>query len=162
MKHTISVLVENEFGVLARVSGMFSAKGYNIDSLSVSETLDPTVSRMTIETHGEDRIIEQIIKNLNRLVNVLKVQDLTELAHVERELVLIKIGLNAGIQAAIDKVVQTHKGEIVDKTPHSYVLEFVGDAAKIKSVLESLQPIGMTEIVRTGKIGLLRGAEALK
>ena len=162
MKHTISVLVENEFGVLARVAGMFSAKGYNIDSLSVSETLDATVSRMTIETHGDDRIIEQIIKNLNRLVNVLKVQALTELAHVDRELILVKVPLSAKNQSAVKKIVELHQGVIVDTTPKSYILQFVGDDPKIAAILETLRPIGMTEIVRTGKIGILKGADALK
>lgn len=162
MKHTISVLVENEFGVLARVAGLFAAKGYNIDSLSVSETLDPTVSRMTIETHGDDKIVEQIIKQLNRLINVLKVQDLTGQSHIERELILIKVTKNSKSEGTIDKITKGYGGKVLDATRESCILEFAGDAAHIAAVFEALKPLGLVELVRTGKIGILRGPEALK
>ncbi|MEW6096935.1 MAG: acetolactate synthase small subunit [bacterium] len=156
MRHTISVLVENKFGVLARVAGLFSGRGFNIDSLCVAETDDPTMSMMTIVTHGDDKIIEQIEKQLNRLIDVIKVTDLTKEEHVERELVLIKVGTN-GNRAEIMEIVDIFRAKIVDVRHKTMIVETTGDEDKLKALLNLLKPFGIKEIVRTGKIALARG-----
>jgi acetolactate synthase-1/3 small subunit len=161
MRHTISILVENEFGVLARVAGMFSGRGYNIESLSVAETMDPTVSRITLVTRGEDQVLEQIEKQLNKLIAVIKVIDFTDTAHVERELVLIKVGADERSRAEIVNIVDIFRGKIIDVSRRSYVIEVTGTEDKIDALIELLKPIGIKEIVRTGKVAMFRGTRLL-
>ncbi len=156
MKHTISVMVENKFGVLARVAGLFSGRGYNIESLTVAETLDPTVSRMTIVTRGNDQIIEQITKQLNKLVDVIKVSDLTDSNHVEREMALVKVSAEGEKRAEVLRIVEIFRGKIVDVSPDTYVIEISGDEGKIDAVLNLLAPLGIRDIVRTGKVAMVR------
>lgn len=156
MKHVISVLVDNEPGVLSRISGLFSGRGFNIESLNVAETLDPTISRMTLVTHGNDQIIEQIIKQLNKLVNVIKVQDLTGTDYVEREMALIKVSAQASSRAEVLRIVDIFRGRVVDVSPKSFTLEITGDEKKIQAVIDLLMPLGIMEIVRTGKVAISR------
>jgi len=162
MKRTISVLVENKFGVLARVASLFSGRGYNIESLCVAETIDPTISRMTIVTSGDPQVIEQIIKQLRKLIDVIKVVDLTEFDYIERELVLIKVKAVGGERAEILRIVEIFRGKVIDVTPETYTLEITGDEEKIKAIIELLKPFGIKEIVRTGKVAITRGAQPLK
>ncbi len=156
-KHTISVLVENESGVLTRVAGLFSGRGYNIESLCVAETLDPTVSKMTIVTSGSDAVIEQIVKQLNKLVCTIKVIDLTELRYVDRELALIKVNAEEKHRAEILRIVDIFRGKIVDVGPRTFIIEVTGDSEKIEAMLDLLKPMGIKDIARTGKIALARG-----
>ena len=162
MKHTISVLVENRFGVLARVAGLFSGRGYNIESLSVAETLDPTVSRMTIITNGNDQIIEQITKHLNKLVDVIKVSDMTDSNHVDRELVLVKVSAEGEKRAEVLRIVEIFRAKIVDVSPDAYIVEISGDEEKIQAVLNLLKPLGIKDIVRTGKVAMVRTIQRAK
>jgi acetolactate synthase-1/3 small subunit len=161
MRHTISVLVENEFGVLARVAGLFSGRGFNIDSLSVAETQDPSVSLMTIVTRGEDQIIEQIIKQLHKLVNVLKVTDLQEGEYINRELILAKVNATDQTKPEILRLVDIFRGKIVDVAPKTYTIEITGDEDKIRALLELLRPLGIKEFVRTGKVAMPRGLQSV-
>jgi len=156
MKHVISVLVDNEPGVLSRISGLFSGRGFNIESLNVAETLDPTISRMTLVTRGNDQIIEQIIKQLNKLVNVIKVQDLTGTDYVEREIALIKVSAQSSSRAEVLRIVDIFRGRVVDVSPKSFTLEITGDEKKIQAVIDLLVPLGIMEIVRTGKVAISR------
>jgi acetolactate synthase-1/3 small subunit len=156
MKHTISVLVENKFGVLARIAGLFSGRGFNIDSLSVAETMDPTVSRMTIVTHGDDRVVEQIDKQLNRLVDVIKVQDFTGEEFLDRELILVKVHTNSQTRLEITQIVAIFRGKIVDVDPKNITIELTGTEDKIAAFLNMLKPFGIRELVRTGKIAIAR------
>jgi acetolactate synthase-1/3 small subunit len=156
-KHTISVLVENKFGVLSRVAGLFSARGYNIESLSVGETLDPSVSRMTIVVSGDEFVIEQVMKQLHKLIDVIKVNDLTDENHVERELVLIRVNAEPQHRAEILRTADIFRARVVDVTPVSFVLEATGDEGKVEALLELLRPIGIQEVVRTGRIAISRG-----
>lgn len=156
MKHTISALVENEFGVLARVANMFAARGYNIECLTVAETLDPTVSHMTIVTSGDDKIIEQILKQLNKLINVIKVTDVTETDHVERELVLIKVAAEGDRRAEALRLVEIFRAKVVDVSPDSLMIEITGDENKLRAVTELFKNLGIREIVRTGKVAMQR------
>jgi acetolactate synthase-1/3 small subunit len=158
MKHTISVLVENKFGVLARVASMFSAKGYNIESLSVGETIDPEVSRMTIVVAGDDMILEQIIKQLRRLIDVIKVSDLTQVNFIDREMVLIKVRAEQTARSEIINIVDIFRGKIVDVSPKSYTVEITGDRGKVEAMISLLEPFGIKEIARTGKVAMARGA----
>jgi acetolactate synthase-1/3 small subunit len=157
VRHVISVLVENEFGVLARVSGLFSGRGFNIESLSVAETLDPTVSRLTLVTRGDDRALEQIEKQLNKLVPVIAVTDFTDTEHVERELILVKVGADEKTRAEIASIVDVFRAKIVDVSRRSYVIELTGTQDKINAFIELMKPIGIKEIVRTGKVAMFRG-----
>ncbi len=159
MKHTISVLVENRFGVLARVAGLFSGRGYNIESLSVAETLDPTVSKMTIITSGNDQVIEQITKQLNKLVDVIKVSDLTDSNHVDRELVLVKVSAEGERRAEVLRIVEIFRAKIVDVSPDAYIVEISGDEEKVQAVLNLLKPLGIKDIVRTGKVAMVRSIQ---
>lgn len=161
MRHTISILVENEFGVLSRVAGMFSGRGFNIESLSVAETLDPTVSRITLVTRGDDQVLEQIEKQLLKLVNVIKVTDFTHTAHVERELVLLKVAADEKTRGEVMNVVEIFRGKIIDVSRKSYVIEVTGSEDKIEALIELLKPIGIKEIVRTGKVAMFRGTRLL-
>jgi acetolactate synthase-1/3 small subunit len=157
MRHTISVLVENEFGVLSRVAGLFSGRGFNIESLTVAETLDPTVSRMTIVTSGNDQIIEQILKQLNKLISVIKVIDLTDTDTVDRELALIKVNAEPETKPEVLRLVDIFRAKIVDVAPRCYTIEMTGDEEKIDALLQLLKPIGIREIVRTGRVAIARG-----
>lgn len=159
MKHTISVLVENHFGVLAHVAGLFSARGFNIDSLAVGETEDPSVSRMTIIAHGDDRVIEQITKQLNKLIDVIKVQDLTGEENIARELVLVKIRATATSRSDILQISNTFRAKVVDVSPYSLTVEVTGSEEKIDAMLEFFRPFGIKEVVRTGTIALARKSE---
>ncbi len=160
MRHTISVLVENKFGVLSRVSGLFSGRGYNIESLSVDETIDPQLSVMTIVTSGDDQIIEQITKQLNKLIDIIKVVDLTEVDHVEREMILVKITPKQQDKAEALRLVDIFRGRVVDSSPRTYTFEITGDEKKIAAFVELIKPFGIKEFVRTGKIAMAR--EGLK
>ncbi|RLB04219.1 MAG: acetolactate synthase small subunit [Deltaproteobacteria bacterium] len=157
MRHTINVLVENEFGVLARIAGLFSGRGFNIESLSVAETLDPTVSAMTIVTQGDDQVLEQITKQLNKLVCVIKVMDLEGKEYVEREMVLVKVAAKAKTRAEILRITDIFRGKVVDVSPKSYTIEVTGDEDKIRAFLELLRPMGIKEMARTGRVALVRG-----
>ena len=159
-KHTISVLVENKFGVLSRVAGLFSARGYNIESLSVGETLDPAVSRMTLVVTGDEFVIEQVTKQLHKLIDVIKVSDLTDDSHVERELVLIRVNAEPQHRAEILRTGDIFRAKVVDVTPISFILEATGDAGKIEALIELLRPMGIQEIVRTGKVAIARGPKS--
>lgn len=161
MRHTISILVENEFGVLARVSGLFSGRGFNIKSLSVAETLDPSVSRITLVTDGDDQIVEQITKQLNKLVCVIKVIDFQEAAHVEREMALIKVAADERTRSEVLNIVDIFRGKVIDVDLRSYVIEVTGDEEKINALLNLLKPLGIKEIVRTGKVAMHRGLQVL-
>jgi acetolactate synthase-1/3 small subunit len=147
-KHTISVMVENKFGVLSRVAGLFSARGYNIESLSVGETLDPSVSRMTLVVRGDEFVIEQVTKQLHKLIDVIKVTDLTDEGHVERELVLIRVNAEPANRAEILRTAEIFRARVVDVTPVSFVLEATGDEGKLEALIE---------LVRTGKVAIARG-----
>ena len=164
MRHTISVLVENEFGVLARVAGMFSGRGFNIESLAVAETMDPTVSCITLVTAGDDAVLEQITKQLNKLVPVIRVCDFKGEggAHVERELVLIKVKASKASRADIINVVNIFRANIVDVTPEDVVIELTGGESKIDALCEVLEEYGIIEIARTGAIALSRGPVPVK
>lgn len=161
-RHTIAVLVENRFGVLARVAGLFSARGYNIESLSVGETQESGVSRMTIVTSGDDFIIEQIIKQLHRLIDVIKIIDLTDESHVDREMVLIKVNAGPAVRAEVLRIADIFRAKVVDASAKTYTIEVTGDEAKISAILELLRPLGIKEIARTGKVALSRGNKTLK
>ncbi len=156
MRHVISLLVENEFGVLARIAGLFSGRGFNIESLNVAETLDPSVSRMTLVTRGNDQIIEQIIKQLNKLVSVIKVMDLTGSDYVDREMALVKVAAEAASRAEILRIVDIFRGRVVDVSAKTYTVEITGDEEKVQAVVNLLLPMGILEIVRTGKVAISR------
>ena len=162
MRHTISVLVENEFGVLARVAGLFSGRGFNIESLTVAETLEPKVSRITLVTRGDDQVVEQIEKQLNKLISVIKVTDFGDSAHVEREMALIKVAADEKSRAEIVNIVDIFRGKIIDVGPQSYVVEVTGGEEKIRAILELLGPLGIREIARTGTVAMHRGMRVLK
>ena len=159
MKHTVAVLVENHFGVLARVAGLFSARGFNIDSLAVGATHDPEVSRMTVIAQGDDKIVDQIMKQLAKLVDVIHVEDLTGNEVIERELVLIKIGANAESRNDIMHVVNTFRAKIVDVSPENMTIEVTGSEGKVDAMLELLRPFDLREVVRTGQIAMGRRVE---
>lgn len=155
MRHTISVLVENKFGVLARVAGLFSARGYNIASLAVSETLDPTISYMTIVVDAKDEnVLEQIKKQLNKLIDVISVTDFTKKEHVERELALIKVKCSVKEKSKIENVLHKYVGKIIQVKQDTAIIEAVGDQHQIKSLLTDLQPFGIKELIRTGRIAI--------
>jgi len=156
-KHTIAIQVENKFGVLSRVAGLFSARGYNIESLSVGETLDSTVSRMTIVVRGDEFVIEQVMKQLHKLIDVIKVTDLTDESHVERELVLIRVNAEPQHRAEIMRTADIFRAKIVDVTPQSFTIEATGDEGKLEALIELLRPMGIQELVRTGKVAIARG-----
>ncbi|MEW5762064.1 MAG: acetolactate synthase small subunit [Bacillota bacterium] len=158
MRRTFSVLVENHPGVLARVASLFSRRGYNIDSLAVSRTDDPSVSRMTIVVEGDEGVLEQVAKQLRKLIDVIKVQDVTAEEHVERELALIKVSADAAARAEIMQIVEIFRAHIVDIGRRTLIIEITGDEKKIDAFEEAMRPFGIRELVRTGKIALLRGS----
>ena len=158
MEHIISVLVENKFGVLARVAGLFSARGYNIESLSVAPTLDATTSMITIVTQGEDRVIEQIIKQLNKVIEVMKVTDLTETSFLDRETALIKINTKPEHREEAIRIAEIFRAKIVDSSPMTYTIEVTGDVDKVEALINMLRPLGIKELLRTGRIAIAREA----
>ncbi|MBU3606901.1 acetolactate synthase small subunit [Polynucleobacter nymphae] len=162
MRHIISILIENEPGALSRVVGLFSARGYNIESLSVAPTEDPSLSRMTIVTIGSDDVIEQITKHLNRLVEVVKVFDLTEGPHIERELMMIKVRAVGKEREELMRTTDIFRGRIIDVTDKSYTIELTGDSAKLDAFIESIDRVSILETVRSGGSGIGRGERILK
>ncbi len=161
MRHTISILLENEAGALSRVSGLFSARGYNIESLTVAPTEDPTLSRMTLVTRGSDEIIEQIIKQLNKLVDVVKLVDLTEGAHIEREMLLIKVKAMAAAREEIKRLADIFRGHIIDVTDTTYTIELTGAGDKLDAFIQAMDGTNILETVRSGVSGIARGDKAL-
>ncbi|HKV54129.1 MAG TPA: acetolactate synthase small subunit [Candidatus Binataceae bacterium] len=158
--HTISVLVENEFGVLARVAGLFSSRGFNIESLTVNEDpTDPTMSRIVLVSSGDDQILEQINKQLNKLVSVIKVTDFKDVDTVERELIMVKVSVEERTRGELDSIVQAFRAHVVDIGPRSQTIEMTGDAGKINAFLGLVRPLGIKEIVRTGKIAMARAVQ---
>jgi acetolactate synthase-1/3 small subunit len=162
MQHTISVLVENEFGVLSRVASLFSGRGFNIDSLSVAPTNEEGMSRMTIVTRGDEQILEQISKQLNKLIDVIKVIDFTDGSGVEREMALIKVTAEDESRAEVLRIVDIFRAKIIDVTPKSYTIEATGNPVKIDAILELLRPLGLKELVRTGAVAIGRGSKGWK
>lgn len=156
MRHTISILVENKFGALTRVAGMFSGRGYNIDTLNVGPTHDPTVSRMTIVTRGDDATVEQIIKQLNKLVDVLKVVDVSDGEFIDRELVLVKVGVTAESRAEVIQITDIFRAKIVDVQAKSLTIEITGNESKVEKFLELMKNFGVLDLTRTGRIALPR------
>ncbi|TEU19219.1 MAG: acetolactate synthase small subunit [Gammaproteobacteria bacterium] len=159
MRHIISVMLENEAGALSRVAGLFSARGFNIESLTVAATNDPTLSRMTIVSVGDDGIIEQIVKQLDKLIDVVKVTDLTATEHIERELLLVKIDVNPNTQADIDRQIDQFSGKIVDVSEDTYLIEIAGQSKKINEFLDSLDESKILEVSRTGVTGVCQKRE---
>ncbi len=162
MRHTLGVLVENQPGVLSRVSGLFSGRGFNIECLTVAETLDPEVSRITLVTTGDEMIMEQIVKQLNKLVNVIKVIDFREVKFVDREMALIKVKAETQTRAEILRIVDIFRGKIVDVSPKFYTIEVTGDESKIQAILDLLGHLGIVEVVRTGKVAIARSKKNSK
>lgn len=162
MRHILSLLIENEAGALSRVVGLFSARGYNIDSLSVSITEDATMSRMTIVTSGSEEVLEQITKQLHKLIEVVKVTDLNELDHVERELMLIKVRATGKDREEIKRLSDIFRGRIVDVTEKTYTIELTGTSQKLDSFVQALEPSSILETVRSGALGLGRGERILR
>ncbi len=162
MRHIISILMENEAGALSRVAGLFSARGYNIESLSVAPTEDASLSRMTLVTRGSDEIIEQITKQLNKLVDVVKLMDLTEGPHIEREMMLIKVRAAGSEQRdEVKRMADIFRGRIIDVTDSTYTIELTGDSGKLDSFIQALDKALILETVRTGVSGISRGEKAL-
>ena len=162
MRHNIAVLLENESGALSRVSGLFSARAYNIESLTVAPTEDPSMSRMTIVTHGSEDVIEQIVKQLNKLIEVVKVVDLNEGAHIERELMLVKVKAEGALREELKRMSDIFRGSIIDVADNTYTIELTGNGSKLDAFLEALDPGVILETVRTGACGIGRGNRVLK
>ena len=162
MRHIISILIENESGALSRVSGLFSERGYNIESLTVAPTEDPSLSRMTIVSIGSDDIIEQITKQLNKLIDIVKVVDLSEAAHIERELMLVKVRATGKDREEMKRIADIFRGRIIDVTESTYVVELTGNTSKMTAFLEAIDSSLILETVRTGTCGIGRGDRILK
>ena len=162
MRHILSLLMENEAGALSRVSGLFSARGFNIESLTVAPTEDPTVSRMTLVTSGSDQIIEQINKQLNKLVEIIKVVDLNETTHIERELMLIKIQARGEGREEVKRLVDIFRGRIIDVTDTTYTVEMTGSGDKVDAFIQALDEKLIQEVVRSGVSGIARGEKAIR
>ena len=162
MRHIISILLENEAGALSRVAGLFSARGYNIETLTVAPTEDPSLSRLTIVTSGSDEIIEQITKQLNKLIDVIKVVDLSEAAHIERELMLIKVRATGKDREEMKRMADIYRGRIIDVTDATYVIELTGSGSKLDSFIQAIDRDLILETVRTGVSGIGRGDRVLK
>ena len=162
MRHIISLLMENESGALSRVSGLFSARGYNIESLTVAPTEDASMSRMTIVTRGSDEVIEQITKQLNKLVDVVKVQDLTDGYHIERELMLVKVKASGEFREEMKRMADIFRGRIIDVADKTYTIELTGTGAKLDAFLDAIEPSVILEAVRTGASGIGRGDRIMK
>ena len=162
MRHIISLLMENESGALSRVSGLFSARGYNIESLTVAPTEDPTLSRMTIVTNGSDAVIEQIVKQLNKLLDVVRVLDLNDGKYIERELMLVKVKASNQYQDEMKRISDIFRGRIIDVSDNTFTIEVTGSSSKLDAYLESLDSESIIETVRTGALGVGRGDRILK
>jgi len=163
MRHIISILVENEFGALGRIAGLFTARGYNIECLTVAPTDDPTLSRMTLVTFGDDRIIEQIIKQLNKLLDVVKVMDITEATHIEREMMLVKVQASSSeAREEFKRLTDIFRGRVLDVTDKTYTLELTGTSSKLDAFLELLGKKTPMEVVRSGVIGIARGDKQMR
>ena len=162
MRHIISLLLENEPGALSRVAGLFSARAYNIESLSVAPTEEETVSRMTLVTSGSDEIIEQITKQLNKLIDVVKLQDITGDAHVEREMMLAKVRVAGGAREEVKRIADIFRGRIIDVTHSTYIIEITGDVAKLDAFVGALDPRSIIELVRSGSLAIGRGEKGLR
>ena len=162
MRHIISLLMENESGALSRVSGLFSARGYNIESLTVAPTEDPSLSRMTIVTTGSDEVIEQIIKQLNKLIDVVKVLDLNDGKHIERELMLVKVKASHQYREEMKRISDIFRGRIIDVSYNTFTIEITGSSTKLDAYIESLDKSAIVETVRTGASGIGRGDRILK
>jgi len=162
MKHVVSLLMENEAGGLSRVAGLFSARGYNIESLTVAATEDPTMSRMTIVTRGSDEVIEQIIKQLNKLIDVIKVLDLNDGKYIERELMLVKVKATTAYREEMKRMCDIFRGRIIDVADGSFTIELTGSGTKLDAFIESLDKTAILETVRTGASGIGRGDRILK
>ncbi len=162
MIHIISLLMENESGALSRVAGLFSARGYNIESLTVAATNDPSLSRMTIVTSGTDRVIEQITKQLNKLIDVVRLSDLTESAHIERELMLIKVKATGDTCEEIKRISDIFRGKIIDVSETTYVVELTGTGDKLDAFISAVSEDKILEVVRSGTSGIARGERILK
>ncbi len=161
MRHIISILIENESGALSRVAGLFSARGYNIESLTVAPTEDATLSRMTLVTRGNEDVIEQITKQLNKLIDVVKLIDLAEATHVERELLLVKIKTRKETQEEIKRLSDIFRGQIIDVTSNSYIIEMTGPSNKLDAFIAALDDTSIIETVRSGPTGMSRGEHGL-
>lgn len=161
MKHIISMLMENESGALSRVSGLFSARGYNIHALTVAPTDDETISRLTLVTSGTEQQIEQIVKHLNRLIDVIKVVDITEGNHIERELMLVKLKATGAMREEIKRLADIFRGSIADVTANIYTVQLVGESQKLDAFLAAVDDSLIVEIVRSGAVGLMRGEKSL-
>lgn len=162
MRHILSLLMENEAGALSRVAGLFSARGYNIESLTVAPTEDATLSRMTIVTRGSDEVVEQITKQLNKLVDIVKVQDLTDGSHIERELMLVKVRASGDYREEMKRMADIFRGRIIDVTDKTYTIELTGAGAKLDAFLVALDASAILETVRTGASGIGRGDRIMK
>ncbi|HEX19386.1 MAG TPA: acetolactate synthase small subunit [Acidiferrobacteraceae bacterium] len=162
MRHIISILLENEAGALSRVAGLFSARGYNIESLSVAPTEDETLSRLTLVTRGSDEIVEQITKQLNKLVDVVRLQELTEGPHIEREMMLIKIKASGKDREESKRIVDIFRGHIIDVTETTYTIELTGNCNKLNAFLQALGSVDIIEVVRSGVSGIARGDKGLR
>ncbi|MGD8709485.1 MAG: acetolactate synthase small subunit [Ectothiorhodospiraceae bacterium] len=163
MRHIISILVENEFGALGRIAGLFTARGYNIDCLTVAPTDDATLSRMTLVTIGDDRIIEQIIKQLNKLLDVVKVLDITEATHIEREMMLVKVQATTGeSREEFKRLADIFRGRVLDVTDKTYTIELTGTSSKLDAFLEVIGRKTPVEVVRSGVIGIARGDKQMR
>ena len=161
MRHIISVLLENEPGALSRVVGLFSQRNYNIESLTVAPTEDPTLSRLTVTTIGNDRVVEQITKQLNKLIDVVKVVDLSEGEHIEREVMMIKLKANGQMRAEIKRTADIFRVHIIDVTPNTYTVQLIGDSAKLDAFIAALGTASILEVVRSGVSGIARGEKVL-
>ncbi len=161
MRHIISILLENEAGALSRVAGLFSARGYNIESLTVAPTEDSSLSRMTLVTRGDENVIEQITKQLNKLVDVVKLVDLSEGEHIERELMLIKVRSEKGMRDEIKRLADIFRGQIIDVTDSSFVIQLAGDGKKLDAFIRAVPEDLVVEVVRTGPSGIARGPKGL-
>ena len=159
MRHTISILVDNESGVLSRIAGLFSARGFNIESLNVAPTHEPKTSRITLVTSGDDFIIQQIIKRFNNMVNVIKVTDMSEVEHVEREMILIKVDAKADSRAEVLRIADIFRAKVVDVTPKTYTFELTGNLEKLTGFIELFKQFGIKEIARTGIVSMARGSK---
>ncbi|MCK4946804.1 MAG: acetolactate synthase small subunit [Candidatus Aureabacteria bacterium] len=157
MKHTISVLVENKAGVLARIAGLFSARGFNIDSLAVGETQDPSISRMTIVVKGDNAVVEQVCKQLNKLIDVIKVQDFMGKDFVGRELILVKVSVDGKTRHEVLQIVEIFRAKIIDIKTKSMTIEVTGNDLKVNAIFDMLRPFGIKELSRTGRIAIARG-----
>ncbi|MCV2401272.1 acetolactate synthase small subunit [Marinomonas sp. C2222] len=161
MRHIISILMENEPGALSRVVGLFSQRNFNIESLNVAATDDPSLSRLTLTTYGSEQVVEQVTKQLNKLIDVVKLVDLTEGQHIERELMLVKVRAAGEQRAEIKRTVDIFRGQIVDMTPSIYTLQMVGESDKLDGFLQALGGAHILEVVRTGISGIARGEKTL-